>query len=163
MGLEALVGSELGVGIIGAGYFGGEHARAVAAVSGARLVAASARTPERLDRFTQQFGGRGYAEYRDMIADPAVDAVCIALPHNLHAEATVAAARAGKSILLEKPMAPSLADCDTIVSAVHETGVPLMVAHPYRYMRAYQEAIRLIQAGEIGRPVAATAAMVKDW
>jgi predicted dehydrogenase len=161
--VEARVGSELGVGIIGAGFFGGEHAKALAAVSGARLVAASARRPERLAAFTSQFGGTGYADYRDLLADPAVDAVCIALPHNLHAEATVAAARVGKAILLEKPMAPTLADCDAILGAVQETGVPCMVAHPYRFIRAYQEAIRLIQAGEIGRPVAATAAMVKDW
>jgi predicted dehydrogenase len=161
--LEVSVGSELGVGIIGAGFFGGEHAKAVAAVSGARLVAASARRPDRLAAFTDQFGGTGYADYRALLADPAVDAVCIALPHNLHAEATVAAAQAGKALLLEKPMAPTLADCDTIVSTIRETGAPLMVAHPYRYMRAYQQAIRLIQAGEIGRPVAATAAMVKDW
>jgi predicted dehydrogenase len=161
--VEARVGNELGVGIIGAGFFGGEHARAVAAVSGARLVAASARTPARLTAFTEQFGGTGYADYRALLDDSAVDAVCIALPNNLHAEATVAAARAGKAILLEKPMASTLAECDAIVNAVHETGAPLMVAHPYRFMRAYQEAIRLVKAGEIGRPVAGTAAMVKDW
>jgi predicted dehydrogenase len=158
-----LVGSEIGVGIIGAGAFGGEHAQAVADVSGARLVAASARTPERLDRFAERFGVTGYADYRDLIADPNVDAVCIALPHNLHAEATIAAARAGKAILLEKPMAATLADCDAIVDVVRETGVAFMVAHPYRFMRAYQEAVRLIQAGEVGHPVAGTAAMVKDW
>jgi predicted dehydrogenase len=143
--------------------FGGEHARAVAAIDRARLVAASARTPERLARFTEQFGGTGYADYRDLLADPSVDAVCIALPHNLHAEATIAAAQAGKAILLEKPMAPTLADCDAVVGVVRDTGVPLMVAHPYRYFRAYQEAIRLIKAGEIGQPVSGTAAMVKDW
>jgi predicted dehydrogenase len=124
------VGSELGVGIIGAGFFGGEHAKAVAAVSGARLVAASARRPERLAAFTDQFGGTGYADYRDLLADPAVDAVCIALPNNLHAEATVAAARAGKAILIEKPMTSTLEDADTIVGVIQETGAPLMVAHP---------------------------------
>jgi predicted dehydrogenase len=154
---------EIGVGIIGAGMFGAEHARALAAVEGARLVASSARTRERLARFTEQFGGAGYAEYRDLLADPAVDAVCIALPHNLHAEATAAAARAGKAILLEKPMASTVAECDAIVNVVRETGVPFMVAHPYRYMRAYQEAVRMIKAGEIGQPVSGTAAMVKDW
>jgi phthalate 4,5-cis-dihydrodiol dehydrogenase len=154
---------DLGVGIIGAGAFGGEHARAIADMPGVRLVAASARTPERLDRFTAEYGGTGYAQYHDLLADPAVDAVCIALPHNLHAEATVAAARAGKAILLEKPMAPTLADCDTIVSIIAETGVPFMVAHPYRFMAAYQEAIRLVREGAVGRPVVGTAAMVKDW
>jgi len=65
--------------------------------------------------------------------------------------------------MLEKPMAPTLADCDTVVSVVAETGVPFMVAHPYRFMRGYQEAIRLLREGAIGQPVSATAAMVKDW
>src|SRR5687767_4821251 len=121
MRAEGLVASELGVGIIGAGAFGGEHARALAALSGARLVAASARTPARLDAFTSQFGGTGYTDYRALLADPAVDAVCIVLPNNLHAEATLAAARAGKAILVEKPIASTLADCDAIVGAVRET------------------------------------------
>jgi predicted dehydrogenase len=161
--VEGLVTKELGVGIIGAGAFGVQHARAVQAVAGVRLVAASARTPARLSRFVAEHGGTGYADYRDLIADPAVDAVCIVLPNDLHAEASIAAARAGKAIMVEKPMASTLADCDAMVAAVRETGVPFMVAHPYRFMRAYAEAIRLVRAGEIGRPVAATAAMVKDW
>ncbi len=155
--------AEIGVGIIGAGFFGGEHAKALAGLPGARLVAASARTPDRLNRFTTEFGGAGYPRYQDLLTDPAVDAVCITLPHNLHAEATVAAAQAGKAIMLEKPMASTLAECDTIVRVVGETGVPFMVAHPYRFMRGYQEAMRLIRAGAIGRPVIGTAAMVKDW
>src|SRR5207249_596915 len=158
-----VLNGDLGVGIIGAGFFGGEHARAIADLPGVRLVAASARTPERLGRFTAEYGGRGYASYLDLLADPAVDAVCLALPHNLHAEATVAAARAGKAIMLEKPMAATPADCDAIVRIVAENGVPFMVAHPYRFMTGYQEAIRLVKAGAIGWPVVATAAMVKDW
>lgn len=153
----------LGVGIIGAGMFGAQHARALAEAPGVQLVAASARTPERLQRFTAEFGGQGYTDYRDLIADPAVDIVCNVLPHNLHAEASILALQAGKAVMLEKPMAPTLAECDAIVEAVAQTGVPFMTAHPYRYMKAYQEALRLIRAGAIGRPVYATAAMVKDW
>ena len=155
--------SKLGVGIVGAGSFGAEHAKALGFMTGVRLVAASARTPARLGHFTSEYGGTGYRDYRDLITDPAVDVVCITLPHNLHAEATIAAATAGKAIMLEKPMAPSLAECETIVSAVQEHGVPFMVAHPYRFMRAYAEATRMVRSGAIGRPVAATAAMVKDW
>jgi len=153
----------LGVGIVGAGFFGGEHARALGRVPGVLLVAASARRRERLDRFVAEHGGRAYARYVDLLADPAVDVVCIALPHTLHAEATIAAVRAGKAVMLEKPMAPTLADCDAIVRVIAETGVPFMVAHPYRFMATYQEAQRLILDGAIGRPVVGMAAMVKDW
>jgi predicted dehydrogenase len=155
--------SPLGVGIVGAGAFGQEHARAIADIPDVRLIAASARTPERLAAFTAEFGGVGYADYRELIADPAVDLICIALPHNLHREAAVAAAEAGKPILLEKPMAPTLADCDAIVEIVAQTGVPFMVAHPYRYMSTYQLAKRILEGGEIGEPVICTATMAKDW
>ena len=157
------MGSELGVGIIGAGAFAAQHAQAVSKVAGVRLVASSARTPERLRRFTSEHGGTGYQDYRELLADPAVDAVCIVLPNHLHAEAAIAAARAGKAVMVEKPMTSTLADADAIVDVVRETGAPFMVAHPYRFMRAYDEAIRLVKDGAIGRPVVATAAMVKDW
>jgi predicted dehydrogenase len=155
--------STLGVGIIGAGMFGSQHARAVGRVSDLALVAASARTPERLTRFTEQFGGTGYRDYRDLIGDPAVDAVCIALPNNDHAVATILALEAGKAVLLEKPMASTVADCDAIIDAVRRTGSPFMVAHPYRYFQSYRHARAMIDAGEIGDPVLLTATMAKGW
>lgn len=153
----------LGVGIVGAGMFGAQHARAVAELPGVRVAAASARTPARLDAFVREHGGTPYPDYRDLLRDPAVDLVCIVLPNHLHAEVTVAAAELGKPVLVEKPMASTVAECDAMVRVVRQTGVPLMVAHPYRYMAPYREAKRLIDAGEIGRPVFGTAAMVKDW
>jgi len=156
-------GRELGVGIVGAGAFGAQHARAVAAVPGVRVTAASARTPARLDAFVREHGGTPYRDYRDLLHDPAVDLVCIVLPNTLHAEATIAAAELGKPILIEKPMASTVEQCDAMVDVVRTTGVPAMVAHPYRYMSTYREAKRLIDAGEIGTPLLGTAAMVKDW
>ena len=107
--------ASLGVGIIGAGAFGRQHAEAIARLSDARLVAVSVRTRARLDAFTREHGGAGYSNYHELLRDPAVDVVCIALPHNDHAEAAIAAAEAGKAILLEKPMAPTVADCDAII------------------------------------------------
>ncbi|MFN8526132.1 MAG: Gfo/Idh/MocA family oxidoreductase [Chloroflexota bacterium] len=153
----------VGVGIIGAGAFGAAHAEALAGVLGTRLVAASARTPSRLEAFTQRFGGRAYRDYRELLADPAVDVACICLPHNLHAEATVAALETGKAVLLEKPLAPSAEECSQIVRAVAGTSVPFMLGHIYRYMPVYAAARRLIDADEIGEPVVCTAAMAKGW
>jgi phthalate 4,5-cis-dihydrodiol dehydrogenase len=152
-----------GIGLIGAGDFGRQHARALRDLEGARLVAASARGPERLAAFTAEFGGTGHPDYRELLHDPAVDAVCIALPHQIHAEAAIAAAEAGKAILLEKPMAPGVAECDAIIAAVARAGVPFMVGHNYRFTPAYQLAKRLVEGGEIGTPILCTAAMVKDW
>ena len=81
-----------------------------------RLVAASRTNAAALAEFTARYGGRGYTDYADLLADPAVDAVVIATPHHLHTAAVEAAAQAGKHILLEKPMAPTLAECDRILA-----------------------------------------------
>ena len=77
---------------------------------------ADPRAPAR-DRFAAEFGARAYADWRDLLADPAVDAVYIAAPHQFHAQQAVAAAQAGKHVLVEKPMALSLDDCRAMARA----------------------------------------------
>jgi phthalate 4,5-cis-dihydrodiol dehydrogenase len=154
---------DLGIGIIGVGWFATMHATAIGEVPGVRLVAASGRTVTRLDQFTARYGGTGYPDYRELPRDPAVDAVCVTAPNRLHAEMAVAALDAGKAVLMEKPMAATVAECDQIVAAVERTGVPFMVAHNYRFLPMYAEAKRLVAGGEIGDPVICTATMAKGW
>ena len=84
----------LQVGIIGAGHFGAEHARALKQLPNARLVASCRNDEEGLAAFTAEFGGKAYIDWRDLLADPDVDAVVISLPHHLHAEVAIAAAEA---------------------------------------------------------------------
>ena len=153
----------IGVGLIGAGFFGEMHARALAEVPGARLVAASRRSSAALDEFCARFAVRGYRDYVDLINAPDVDAVVIAAPHHLHAKMAVQAARAGKHILLEKPMALSLDECDRILSAVAEAGVKMMVGHLNHFARAYRIAKRLLDSGEMGEVVLGTSTMSKFW
>ncbi|HVK91394.1 MAG TPA: Gfo/Idh/MocA family oxidoreductase, partial [Mycoplana sp.] len=107
----------LGIGIIGAGHFGAAHSRALGSVQGARLVAACRNDPAGLAAFTAEFGGKGYVDYRDLLADPAVDAVVVALPHHLHTDVAIACAKAGKHIMIEKPVAPTVAECRSILAA----------------------------------------------
>jgi predicted dehydrogenase len=148
----------LPVGIVGAGYFGGQHARAIAALDGrARVVAAASRTLAA----AAALAPCAYDDWRRLVDDPQVAAVCVCTPHHLHEEVAVAAAAAGKAVLLEKPMATSLAACDRIIAAAAR--VPFMVAQPSRFMPAFALALRLIADGRIGRPVHARAAMVKAW
>ena len=132
-------GNSLGVGIIGAGSFGEQHAQALAALDDVRLVAATRTNPAALAEFTARYGGRGYTDLDALLADPDVDAVVIATPHHLHTAAVEAAARAGKHILLEKPMAPTVAECDRIRRAVRESGVIFMQNFPKRYDPVNQE------------------------
>ncbi len=152
-----------GIGIIGAGSFGETHARAIAELKNAKLVAASRTNAHALGEFVRQFGGRGYTQYQDLLNDPAVQVVVIATPHHLHTEIAEHAARAGKPILLEKPMAPNLEECDRIVAAAKKANVTLMVGFVNHYARAYQVAKQVLASGEIGEIVLGVSTMAKTW
>jgi phthalate 4,5-cis-dihydrodiol dehydrogenase len=153
----------IGVGIIGAGSFGAVHARAIRAVPGLDLVAACRGDAPALKAFTQEHGGTGYTDWRALLDDRRVDAVVIAAPHHLHAEMAIGAAEAGKHILLEKPMAPSVAECDAIIAAAAGAGVTLMVGHMMQFSAPCLAARDWVQSGRIGRPVAGTSWMIKLW
>lgn len=153
----------IGVGIIGAGNFGAAHARAIREVDGLRLVAACRDDVTALSAFTAEFGGKGYTDWRQLLADDKVDAVVIATPHAMHAEMAIGAARAGKHILLEKPMAPTVAECDAINATVAAGGVKLMVAHLVHFSKPCMAARKVIEDGTIGRPLIASSWMIKLW
>jgi predicted dehydrogenase len=152
-----------GIGIIGAGHFGAVHARAMAEIEGLELVAACRENADAVAAFTQEFGGRPYGDWRHLLADPKVEAVVIATPHHLHEEIAIGAAAAGKHILLEKPMAPSVAACDAINDAVAKAGVQLMVGHVQHFALPALRAKEIIESGLLGRPVFGSSWMIKLW
>ena len=153
----------LKVGIIGAGSYGAHHAEAIAALEGVQLVAACRTSPEPLAEFVARFGGRGYTDHADLLADPAVEAVVIATPHHRHTAIALDAARAGKHILLEKPMAPTLDECDAIIVAAAEAGVTLLVGHVNQFSPAYLAAKAILESGEVGEIVLGLSTMSKFW
>lgn len=97
---------------------------------------------------------RAYGSYEELLADPDIDAVYIPLPNHLHAEWTIAAARAGKHVLCEKPIALTSAEAETMVSAADEAGVIVREAFMYRFHPTWEAAKRLIVEGGIGEVVA---------
>ncbi|MER8526006.1 Gfo/Idh/MocA family oxidoreductase [Mesorhizobium sp. M0814] len=153
----------IGIGIIGAGDFGAAHARAIREVGNIRLVASCRGNTDALERFTAEYGGRGYTDWRKLLDDKEVDAVLIASPHHLHAEMAIGAAKAGKHILLEKPMAPTVAACDAINAAVAKGGVKLMVAHLMHFALPCMAARQILEEGELGRPLAGSSWIIKLW
>lgn len=153
----------LGIGIIGAGYFGGRHAAALAKAGGFRLAATCRQDATALAAFVARHGGRGHRDVAALLADPEVDAVVIASPHHLHEAHALAAARAGKPMLLEKPMAPSLAACDRIIAAVRDARVGVMLGHTLRFAAPMMAARGMIARGEIGEVGFGRSAMVKIW
>ncbi|HTN61572.1 MAG TPA: Gfo/Idh/MocA family oxidoreductase [Devosia sp.] len=153
----------IGIGIIGAGHFGAVHARAMAEVEGLALVASCREDKTAAAAFASEYGGNAYGNWRELLADPRVDAVVIATPHHLHEEIAIGAAQAGKHILLEKPMAPTTRACDAINAAVAKADVQLMIGHIMHFALPCLKAKEIIDSGVIGKPVLGSSWMIKLW
>src|SRR5262245_16553643 len=104
----------IGFGIVGAGMISRFHAKALAEVRGATLVACCDTAPGRAAALAAEVGGRAYESLEAMLADDAVDAVTIGTPSGAHMDPAVAAARAGKHVIVEKPLEITLKKCDKV-------------------------------------------------
>lgn len=153
----------INVGIIGAGFWGEKHADAINFLSNVKLVAANRTNPTALNTFLSKYGGRGYTDYRELLNDPQVDAVVISTPHHLHTQIVFDAAKAGKHILLEKPIALNLAECDQILQVVNKHQVTFMAGHTNHFVPIYQTAKKMLESGEFGEPVLITDRTLKRW
>ncbi len=138
------------VGLIGAGVMGSIHARAVSAVGEAQLAAVADRDEARARSLAASLQAAAYADYHEMLARESLDAVIVAASDAAHRDACVAAAHAGAHILVEKPLATTLADCDAIAAAAEEGGVTVLVGHTLRWEPRYVLAQQAIANGEIG-------------
>src|SRR5687768_15957529 len=108
------------IGILGSGFMGGIHARAYAKMPDVTIAAVSSRNLDKAEKLAKEFGARATIEDRSIIEDPAIEAISNTLPTHLHAEATIAALKAGKHVLVEKPFALTAADCDGMIAAAKE-------------------------------------------
>jgi UDP-N-acetyl-2-amino-2-deoxyglucuronate dehydrogenase len=151
--------TEIGFGIVGAGMVARYHARAIAATPGARLSAFCRADAARADEAAAELGVPCEASLEALLERPDVDAVCLCSPSGLHAEQAVAAARAAKHVLVEKPMALRLADADAMIAACRDAGVRLGVAFQRRTDPASRALHDAIRAGELGELVMGTASV----
>jgi phthalate 4,5-cis-dihydrodiol dehydrogenase len=140
----------VGLGIAGLGMAGAVMVRAAAAHPGIKLCAAADPHNAPRSAFARDFNARAYADIKELRDDPAVEIVYIATPHQFHAEHAALAAAAGKHVILEKPMALSLADCDAIIAAVERAGVHLIVGHTHAFDPAVREMRHIVASGELG-------------
>jgi predicted dehydrogenase len=92
-----------------------------------------------------------YSDYRDLLADPNIDAVDIALPHHLHREAIVAAAQAGKHLMTEKPLCLNQEEANDIAAAVKASGITMMAAHNQIFFPAVMQAKQMLMKGDLGK------------
>lgn len=147
--------ASLNVGVIGLGRMGQLYTRLLATrVAGVTLYAIAEIDTSARQRTAAEFNiPHACSEAEELLALPELDAVVIATPTSTHAELVKAAARAGKAIFCEKPLALTIAETRTVLDAVEQARVPLQVGFMRRFDTAYQEAKALIAAGRIGQPV----------
>lgn len=146
---------KLGIGVVGVGEMGKRHAENLRRnVPGARLIAIADVAAERARRVATELEiESSYGSLEALLENKEIEAVLIATPDKFHAQAIALAARAGKDILCEKPLALNLADAHAALDAVAKGGRRLQVGFMRRYDPAYAAAMKRIEAGEIGVPV----------
>ena len=140
-----------GFGVVGCGMIADFHARAIADARGAKLVAGFDTVPAAADRLADATGCKAYYELDAMLADPSVDVVTIGTPSGAHMEPAVAAARAGKHVIVEKPLEITLRRCDRIIRECEKAGVVLSTIFPSRFHDSSVQMRRAIDAGRFGR------------
>lgn len=148
------------IGIFGAGLIGREHAKHSVAAKGIELVAI-ADPSENAQDTTDIYGVPLYENYQDLLDQVEVDAVVVALPNAMHADAAIAALKRGIPALVEKPLADTLEAAARIVDCSETTGTPVLVGHQRRYAADIAAAKRFIDDGGLGTIV--SAGILSTW
>jgi predicted dehydrogenase len=145
-------------GVIGAGLWGSFHCRTLSAIAPAELRAVCDSDPARAAAMREKFGAaKAYTDYRELLADEAIDAVTVATPDFAHGDIVLAAIAAGKHVMSEKPLATTLAEAERIAAAAASSGLKVMVDFHNRVSPAIHAIREGIAADEIGRPLHAFA------
>jgi predicted dehydrogenase len=150
-------------GIVGCGAIGPTHAGAIAQMDDAELVAVADVNAARAKAMGDKFAvARIYGDQTELFNDPSVDVVSICTPSGIHGDGAVGAMKAGKHVIVEKPMEISVAACDRMIAAQRSTGKLLAVISQHRFDAASMQVKDLIQSGKLGKIILATAD-VKWW
>ncbi|HEV2473472.1 MAG TPA: Gfo/Idh/MocA family oxidoreductase, partial [Chthonomonadales bacterium] len=143
---------KIGVAVIGSGSIATfRHAPEYAANPSAQLIAFVDRVPERAERLAQKYGATALTNWEEALALPGVDAVSVCTPNVLHAPMTIAALRAGKHVLCEKPMATSDKEARDMIAASEKAGKFLMIGHNQRLAALHVKARQLVETGMVGK------------
>lgn len=139
-----------GFAIIGCGMIAKFHAKAIRDIPEAKLVACYNRTAPKADALAAEFGCQAYTDLDAMLARNDVQVVTICSPSGAHMEPTIAAAQAGKHVIVEKPLDVTLQRCDAMIDACHAAGVRLATIFPSRFHRSSQLLKKAVDAGRFG-------------
>jgi UDP-N-acetylglucosamine 3-dehydrogenase len=148
----------LRVGVLGLGAFGESHLRAWRGLPNVEIVAVASRTPARAEAIAARYGvPRWYGSHEELIADPDIDAISVTTAEHEHRAPVVAALAAGRHVLVEKPIATTLADAAAMLEAVSRSTGILMPGHVLRFAPAYAGLREAVASGRLGRLVAMSA------
>ena len=140
-----------GFGIVGCGMISRFHADGLSEVPNAKLVAVSSRADANRQKMAAKYGCDTHADYRELVARKDIDIITIATPSGAHLEPVLAAARAGKHVIVEKPIEITLARCDAMIKACKENHVMLCGIFPYRFTPGARALKRAVDQGRFGR------------
>jgi len=138
------------VALVGAGGMGRVHANAYSKMDEAGLIAVCDIDPEAADKFAEEFKIPAFTEFNEMISKVDVDVVDICTPTDTHSECVIAAAKAGKHVACEKPLARTVSQANEAVQACEEAGITLFTAHVLRWFPEYRTLKEQIDAGAVG-------------
>ncbi|WP_078578238.1 Gfo/Idh/MocA family protein [Salipaludibacillus agaradhaerens] len=143
---------QLKIGVIGCGSIAKHrHLIEYAQNEQVEIVAVCDIVKERAAEIATLYKAKAYTNYEELIANKEIDAVSVCTPNYLHAPMTIAALKAGKHVLCEKPMATSKAEAEDMIQAAKASGKKLMIAHNQRFVPAHQKARQFIEQGELGK------------
>lgn len=141
----------LGFGLIGCGMIADVHANAIRDMRGGKVVAFFSRSMEKAKAYSDKHGGKPYDQLSSLLNDPKVDAVSICTPSGAHMEPAIAAAQAGKHVVVEKPLEVTSKRCDRIIEACEKAGVTLATIFPSRFHESAQLLKQAVDAGRFGK------------
>jgi len=141
----------LKVGLVGYGFMGHMHTQCHEATGEAKIVAVADVDPAKRDEAKEKFGCAVFASIEEMLAGVDLDIVDITTPTYLHEECVIAAAKAGKDVMCEKPMALTVESCDRMIDAVKKAGVKMMIGQVIRFWPEYQVVKDLVDSGKLGK------------
>ncbi len=144
---------KVGVGLIGSQFISAIHYESLERVADAQVLAVASPTIEHVRTFAEQRGiAQWFIDYQKMLEMPEIDMVVVGAPNDLHCEMVLACAAAGKHVVVEKPMAPSLAECDWMIEACRAANVKLMYAEELCFTPKYVRLKQLVDSGAVGKP-----------
>lgn len=152
------------VGIVGTGFMGRAHLEALRRLGSVEIQAVAGKSLEKAQALAGRFGvGRATADYREIVADPAIEAVHICTPNSLHFPIAEAALKAGKHVLCEKPLATSSAEAKKLVALAEERKLRNCTCHNLRYYPMVQQMRRMREDGDLGEILVVQGTYSQDW